>query len=251
MKVIVNDLALQYTDEGDGLVILMLHGWKESLHAFDAYVSPLSKSYRVVRLDLPGFGGSEMPKTTWSLDDYVWIVALFIAKLELDVEILVGHSMGGRIALKGVANNSLRPAGLVVIATACLARQRTLRNKMLTIVAKVGKAVSTVPPFSWYRPRLRRALYDAVGSDYFAAGSLKNTYLQIIREDLRDAASKVTVPTLIIWGRDDTITPVGEGEMLRDCIKGSELYVIDHAGHDVPMEKPHEVLKLVLDNDAL
>ena len=74
MKVIVNNLATEFEDEGTGPVLLFLHGWKDSLKTFAPLVPGLASDYRVVRLDLPGFGGSEMPSRPWSVSDYVAFV---------------------------------------------------------------------------------------------------------------------------------------------------------------------------------
>ena len=80
MKIIVQNLATEYRDEGSGKTLIFLHGWQSNLHTFDNLASPLKNYYRVVRLDLPGFGGSEMPKETWDLNKYILFVCDFIQK---------------------------------------------------------------------------------------------------------------------------------------------------------------------------
>src|ERR1043166_6772182 len=100
MKVIVKGIATEYRDEGSGPIILMLHGWGDSLHSFDMLAQRLDPDCRILRLDLPGFGQSETPRGAWTLADYAEFVKAFCEKIGLVPDFLVGHSMGGRIIIK-------------------------------------------------------------------------------------------------------------------------------------------------------
>ena len=241
MKTIVQSLAIEYQDEGNGPVILMLHGWKDTLHTFDAIVTDLCHSHRVVRIDLPGFGGSEMPIGVWSIEAYVRFVREFIQKLHLDVDTFVGHSFGGRIAIRGTGEGVFQSRRLILIAAAGLAHRRMFRNKVLSGLAKVGKLLTLIPPFSFWRNELRRTLYTSIGSDYFNAGALKDTFVKVVSEDLSSFAEKITVPTLIIWGENDSTTPAEQAERIHSLVRGSKLTVINHAGHFLHQERPEEV----------
>lgn len=245
MKIIVHGLATEYSDEGSGMVALFLHGWQDSLHTFDALVPPLSSSHRIVRLDLPGFGKSERPKEAWGLDEYVRFVDDFTKKLNLDVDTLVGHSFGGRIIIKGAAAQIFRPRKIVLIGSAGIAKRNTSRNFFLNIVAKIGKAVTAVPPFSFWREKIRKRFYRGIGSDYASAGALAETFLKTISEDLSENARKITAPALLIWGTNDTETPLADGERLLRLIPYAKLAVVKETGHFVHREKPQEVAKLI------
>lgn len=238
-------MAAQYEDEGAGPVLLLLHGWKDTRRTFDALALMLSADFRVIRLDLPGFGGSESPRMAWTLDDYVRFVNDFTAKVGVTPRAVIGHSFGGRIAIKGVSEGVLKPEKIVLIDSAGIARRRTLRNAAFALLAKIGKAMTLVPPFSFWRDALRRVLYERLGSDYFAAGSLRETFLNTIREDLSDAAERITTPTLLIWGSADRATPLADGERLSRLIRGSTLKVIPGAGHFVHREEPAQVAALI------
>lgn len=244
MKAIIDDLAVEYKDEGDGPVLLLLHGWKDDMRTFNPLVGPLS-GFRIVRVDLPGFGGSEAPKDAWHLEDYVRFVNAFLQKFGLHPDTLVGHSMGGRVIIKGVSEGKLTARKIVLISSAGIAKRRTVRNSVLTILAKIGKAITFIPPFSFWRQTLRRKLYESIGSDYFGAGSLKGTFLNIIAEDLTEAAPKIKIPTLLIWGRNDNYTPLSDGERLSQLIPNMKFTVIDGAGHFVHQEQPKEVARLI------
>ncbi len=227
--------------------MLFLHGWRDDLHTFDALVPFLSSERRIIRLDLPGFGKSEAPKETWNLGDYVKFVKDFTQKIDVEVETLVGHSFGGRIAIKGEATKTFRAQKIILIGSAGVAKSRTFRNSLLKFLAKFGGLIMYIPPLIFWRERLRKNIYSFIGSDYLSAGALKEMFLNIISEDLGASAKKITTPTLLIWGESDTETPLSDGKKLFQLIGGSRLEVINGAGHFVHIEKPEQVAKLVLE----
>ncbi len=240
MKTIIKNLATEFEDDGSGPVILMLHGWKDSLGTFDELV-PLLPGHRIIRLDMPGFGGSDAPPSAWGVGEYSEFVKAFTEKLSISPEVIVGHSFGGRVAIKGVGSGVLKPKKLVLIAAAGLARRNTLKNHILAGFAKAGRAVTSIPPLSFWQNALRRKLYGALGSDYFAAGSLKEIFKKVVSEDLSEYAAKIAIPTLLIWGRDDASTPLSQAERIHELIECSQLDVVMNAGHFVHKEKPANV----------
>ncbi|MEK7102887.1 MAG: alpha/beta hydrolase, partial [Patescibacteria group bacterium] len=193
----------------------------------------------------PGFGNTEITKQPWTLDDYITFVVDFIQKLNLDVEVLVGHSFGGRIAIKGLATKQLHPKKCILIAAAGIAKKQTGRNVMLSGVAKIGKVITSLPILRAQQHALRKKLYQSIGSDYFAAGSLKETFLNVVKDDLSGYAQQLSLPTLLIWGTDDDQTPLHDGKRLADMIAGSEFKILDHTGHFVHREKAQEVAQLI------
>ena len=244
METIVDNLYVRYTEEGAGPAVLMLHGWADTMHTFDTIAHEL-QGYRIVRLDLPGFGASERPKETWGVEEYARFILAFCKKLECEPDVLVGHSFGGRIIIKGVGEGLLQPEKVILIASAGIAKEKTWRNDVLRVVARLGKAATSVPPLSSARQKIRRKLYAMIGSDYFASGSMRDVFLKVISEDLLQYACKINVPTLLIWGRDDASTSLESGEKIHAAIAGSQLKIIDDAGHFVHQEKWQEVARLI------
>lgn len=238
-------MAIEYRDEGSGPVVLLLHGWRDSLHTFDLLALLLSPSHRALRLNLPGFGESEAPRTAWHIDDYAGFVAEFIKKLDINVDVLIGHSLGGRIALKGIASKTLDAQKVVLIASAGIAQRNTFRILFFRALAKIGRLVTAIPPFTFFREALRRRLYRGLGSDYLSAGPLKETFLNIINEDLSAHAKAITKPVLLIWGSEDAETPLRDGQRLATLIPGAAFEIIPGAGHFVHQEKPGEVVGLI------
>lgn len=240
MNVIVDSLAVHYLDEGKGPAVLMLHGWKNDATSFDPLI-PYLKGFRVIRPDLPGFGKSELPREAWDVARYARFVRAFIEKLGVPVKIVIGHSLGGRITLKGVGNSLWSPERIVLIASAGVSPRKTIRLLLIRAVAKVGKAMTAIPPFRSFRVKLRDAAYGRIGSDYYRAGPLAQTYANVVREDLSEFARKIAIPTLLIWGDRDDATPVADGRRLAKLVRGSRLEVFPGAGHFVHQERSKEV----------
>ena len=243
MKTIVNNLAVEYLDEGSGPHILMLHGWGNTMRYLDTLCNEL-KDCRVVRLDLPGFGDSEKAPAPWNVEDYARFIEKFCEKLQIKPRAMFGHSFGGRILTKGVGEGILHPEKIILAASAGVADRKTKRNMLYASIAKIGRYV--LAPFSekLYQ-RARHALYNMTGSDYLTTGKMSETFLKVIREDLSPCATKIATPTLLIWGADDAVTPLSEGKKLNELIRNSVLHVIAGAAHFVYRDNPKEVARLI------
>lgn len=239
MKAVVQDLVVEYTEEGEGPMMLMLHGWGNTMHYFQELNRELP-GFRKVMLNLPGFGGSERPRTPWTVEMYARFVKDFCSKLDIQPDILVGHSFGGRIITKGIARNILSAEKLVLVGSAGVARRKTVRNLLYAAFAKIGRVVLYPFPSSVY-DKMRALIYAKSGSDYLTMRDMSDTFLLMIREDLSADASQIHTPTLLVWGEGDVVTPVSEGKRLNRLIQDSKLVVIPGAGHFVHREKPVEV----------
>jgi pimeloyl-ACP methyl ester carboxylesterase len=245
MQIIVDGIATEYRDEGSGLAVLLLHGWQDNLHTFDALTTFLSKNHRVVRLDLPGFGNTEKPSAVWHLDDYVEFVVKFTKKVGFDPECIAGHSFGGRITIKGIATGIIQTKKIVLIASAGIAEPRNTRSFVIKILTKIGSAIMWIPPLIFWRKEMRSKLYSYLGSDYLSAGNMKGIYLNVIKKDLSSSATKIHNPTLLIWGDHDAATPLKEGVRLSQLIQGSTLKIIEGSGHFVHQEQPQKVAEYI------
>jgi pimeloyl-ACP methyl ester carboxylesterase len=182
-----------------------------------------------------------MPPNEWNLDDYVEFVAEFVGKLNIAVDAVVGHSFGGRIIIKGVASENIRTEKIVLIASAGVAERHTVRRSAIKSATKLGSAIAWLPPFIFFRRQLRSKLYESIGSDYLRAGSMKNIYLNIIKEDLSSSARQIKCPALLIWGDRDATTPMREGLRFSKLIEKSTLKVIEGAGHFVHQQQARKV----------
>ncbi|HSX35733.1 MAG TPA: alpha/beta hydrolase [Patescibacteria group bacterium] len=242
MQVVVDSLLTSYAAQGKGKTLLLLHGWGDSARGLAALQAQLAKRYRVIALDVPGFGGSQAPNGVWGLTDYAEFTAHFLAKIDkTDVHAVVGHSNGGAIAICGVSSGQLKPAKLVLLASAGIRGEYVGRMKALRYLTKAGKAL-TIPLPKSVKQQLRKKVYQTVGSDMLVAEHLQETFKKVVGDDVRVEAAKIAVPTLLIYGDQDQATPLWYGEAFHQAITGSTLRVLNGAGHFVHVDRLAEVV---------
>lgn len=245
MQVVVDEILTNYAIEGSGNNILMLHGWGDSLITFNILAKNLSTKYRVIRLDLPGFGGSETPKEVYDLEKYALFVSNFLDKIDnKDVYAVIGHSNGGAIAIKAVSESTIKPKKLILIASSGVRSTYSGRKKVLRLAAKTAKFPTKLLPKK-SQDKLKKKAYGAIGSDLFVAENLQETFKKVISEDIVEQAKNIKVPTLLIYGDSDTATPPNYGEMFEKQINNSKLEIISGAGHFVHQTNNREVETII------
>lgn len=243
MQIIVDSIPTRYIRQGKGRTVVVLHGWADSSAGLHGLCAALAEDFDVIAVDLPGFGGTASPASAWGLDDYAGFVRAFLNKVGVkEVWALIGHSNGGAMAVRGIANGMLDTERLVLLASAGVRNVYKGRNRALRIIAKTGKLV-TMPLPRTVRQRLRRKVYKTVGSDMLVAEHMQETFKRVVTDDVREDAASLRVPTLLIYGEDDESTPVWYGEQFHELIDGSTLEILPGAGHFVHLDRPREVMR--------
>jgi len=249
MNAVVDGLMTSYTDLGEGKIVLFLHGWGSNEAVFQDVRELLSKKYRCVSLNLPGFGLTDEPPKPWSVQNYTDFVKQFLAKLKIkDTYAIVGHSFGGRIMLKGLVDHQLSARKLIFLDTAGVKNRATPRSLLFMMIAKIGKAVFSLPGLNKSQNKMRNRLYGAAGAkDFVNAGSdiMKETFKKAISEDLKDNIAKITQDSLVIWGSDDQETPISNLEYYKQN-PHMKIHVLD-GGHYIFLDQPERVNKLIGD----
>lgn len=247
--VIVDGLDISYDVLGSNKPILMIHGWGSNSLTYADLAKKVSASHKVILIDLPGFGSSQTPSVAWDLKKYAEFLEKFLKKIGVDnLYGLIGHSLGGRIAIYAQSHGKLNSDRLILLASHGIASQRDPRVLAFKILSKTGKAVSQILPKS-KRESLKRNLYQKAGStDYLnTSPAMKGTFLNIIKQDLKADAKNIPTKTLLIYGSKDDMTPVKFGELFDKAIPDSKLKIIPEAGHYVHLDYPQEVTKLTED----
>lgn len=246
-QVVVNSLLTTYEDEGTGKpAIIFLHGWGGGRYSLKPLWSKLSAHHRVLSLDFPGFGSSQTPPQDWTVSNFSSHVSIFLEKVGVeDNYVLIGHSFGGRVILSGVGGGQLKPTKIVLIDAAGVA-DRPRSNVGYAAMAKAGKGLLSLPGLKGLQVTARKKLYKSIGNtDYLEAGSMQKVFTNTISEDLSPQAAKVSASTLLIWGENDTETPLSEGKKLAELISRSKLKVLPGLGHFPFDEDASAVLGLV------
>ena len=243
MQVIVDGLLTTYERSGKGKTVVLLHGWGDRALGLRILSGGLSIDYDIVVPDLPGFGGTQAPPEPWGLDEYVKFVALFLRKIGIDdVYAFLGHSNGGGILIRGIGDGILQAERLIVLSSAGIRGEYKGRIRLLRYGVKAGKLLASTLPDSVQR-KLRKKVYATVGSDMLVAEHLQETFKKVVGEDVRADAPHIDIPTLLIYGENDTATPVRYGEWFRELIPNATLQVLPGAGHFVHIDRPLDVVQ--------
>ena len=224
-QVIVNDLAIKYLDEGTGQSLLLVHGWRDKKETFDSLTKHLSKNYRCICVDLPNFGASQDSENTVTIEQYAKFLQAFISKLELNDYIVLGHSMGGQIAIYGTGTKIVSPNALVLVASAGVRSNARIAKQVLKFTSKIIR--NFVPN------KLKNKLYKKVGSDYSTQLSPvhKKIIANVLQHDVQQIASQITVPALLVYGQKDVHTPISMGQALHRSMPTSKLVVLPDQDH--------------------
>ena len=210
--------------------IVMLHGWGSNLKLVWPLAENLAeKGYRVYVPDMPGFGETALPPETWTVHDYAsWVLAYMEAN-NIQQAHLFGHSFGGRLSIVLSAEHPERFTKVVLCDAAGVKPATPWYRQLPVVLYKLVEGVLGDIPLV---QRLRDKYRASVGSaDYLQAGELKDTFLAVIAEDLLPFAPKITQPTLLVWGSNDTDTPLWQAKQLETAIPDAGLVVFPGAGH--------------------
>ena len=253
MEAIINGIKTNYQVFGEGKPFLILHGWGSNLERWVPVAEQISKGtpgapgpFRVVVPDLPGFGKSDALPIPWNTNKYIDWLERFVKEIGLGEFYLLGHSFGGALASKMAVKHVQDVRELFLVSAACV-RRKTAPKTFSRIISKVVKLFYFLPYYAFFR----KAVYKFIirKSDYvYVEGIMKQTYLNVIGEDLSFHLPFIKVPTIIIWGDKDEFTPMADGYFIEKQIKNSKIIVIPGAGHDLNRKQPEILAEKVLQN---
>jgi len=244
-NVIIGNLNIRYY-QSDSFnkekALIFLHGWQSEALIFK---SLFDKAGSFIALDLPGFGQSSFPGDDWDVSKYADFLHDFLEKLEIKNPMLVGHSFGGRIIIKYNANYLWVKKNILISSAGIQSKSKKLT--LYKIGAKIFKIVFSLPILNFFRERIRKKFYKAIDSeDYINAGKLQKIYQKIISEDLSSDMRKIKTDTILIWGENDTETPIENGKKSNNLISGSKLFIIEKAGHYSFLDQPEKFNEIFL-----
>ncbi len=231
----VNGLNINYEQKGSGDLVVLLHGWGANITLFANLIELLSKKYTVVAMDMPGFGKSDEPPTAWCVDDYVQFVVDFLADYAANKIVFLGHSFGGRVTIKMCSRTDLpfKIEKTILVDSAGILPPKSNKKSLRTYYYKAGKAVLSNGLVKKVFPDALENFRKKMGSADYAAASplMRQVLVKVVNEDLEPLLPNIKCPTLLVWGVNDTATPLSDGEKMEKLIPDAGLVKFENAGH--------------------
>jgi triacylglycerol lipase len=241
--------SIHYFDMGAGPVVVLLHGLGSRKEDWLPVLEPMAQKYRLLVPDQIGFGRSDKPLLDYSIQTYVDFLNEFLRQLKVEKASLVGESLGGWIAGLYVAEigggaHMIPVEKLVLVDAAGLKQDKPIPDlNPSSLAAMRGLMEAVFYDTSWLNEdALRKTFTDklAAHDGYTVRSLLGNPALGTERLD--DRLASIKVPTLVAWGKQDKLLPIGAGERYAGGIAGAKMVSFEKCGHVPPIEKTEEFL---------
>ena len=256
----VDGVRVRYVRRGSGPPVVLLHGIASSIYSWAAVIPPLATGHDVIALDLPGFGGSDIP-SVHSADQYPRVLRGFLDGLGLTRVTLVGHSLGGAVASAFAASEPGRVERLVLVDSAGFNLSPADRPWLLRALGWPG-AAALVDVLPLRRPLVAMGLRQVFHDDARVTPERVEEYLgPLVRPDatrfmarllaiqrplgLPEAIGRIRAPTLVVWCEQDEWVPLEHADRFVAAIPGARKAVIGGCGHMPQEERPTELLALL------
>ena len=232
----IKDVDINYTDSGSNeKAVVLLHGWGQNI----AMMKPIGdrlKNNRVIIIDLPGFGESEEPKDIWSIYDYADCVHELLKSLKVENPILIGHSFGGKISL--VYASKYKVDKLILFGSPF---KKVI--KKLSVKTRILKSLKKIPVLN----KLEGFAKKHIGSrDYKSASeTLRKILVEHVNLDITEEVKKITCPTLIVWGTNDSEVPISDAYELEKLISDAGVVEYEGCTHYAYLERLEQTIKVI------
>ena len=234
----INDVDINYIDYGNKKkdTILLLHGWGQNIEMMKGIGDKFADSYRIVIVDLPGYGSSSEPIYPWHVEDYALCIKKLIDNLKIKKLIIIGHSFGGKIGL-------LYSSMFEVEKLICLASPYKVKKKKENLKLRLLKIAKKIPLLN----KLEGFAKKHIGStDYKNASEMMRKILvNTVNTDITENVKKIKCPTLLIWGTLDTAAEIENAYELEKLINNCGVVVYDGCTHYAYLERFDQTIRVL------
>jgi 3-oxoadipate enol-lactonase len=255
-KIPVRDIEIHYQEKGSGFPLVLIHGLNGDLTAWGLVMPELAKHYRTVALDVRGHGHSGKPDQPYSIQQFSDDLQEFLQRLQVPKAHILGLSMGGAITLQFALDHPEKVRSLVLVSTFSY-----IDEKACQAFCRLRKSLQS----DGYPAFFDEVVKLAFTPQYIAANpgpiaELKEKRIKInspvaigratdacLAFHLKEEISKIALPTLIVSGKEDIFTPIHLAEQMHHSIRGSEWKILEDAGHNLHVEKPSQMVQVVLE----
>lgn len=266
----IGDINTRYWGAGEQSFspIILLHGLGAYVETWAANIAALAKYHRVYALDLVGFGRSDKPDVPYSALYLAEFVHQFMLTLQIGSAVLIGHSMGGAVALHLAQSHPARVMALVLVNNAGLGREVTSALRLASLPV-IGELLTRPNRQNAERMLREQIFYDperipedlpAINYEMSTLPGAQKTFLKTLRSmiclgvarpgfvnAIAGALGKIKAPVLILWGEQDRVIPVQRAYATAIRMPNATLRIIESCGHAPHQERPPEFNEMVLD----
>lgn len=241
----IKGIKLNYRQVGNGDPMIIMHGWGCDSGAMAMFERVGAEHHTVYNLDLPGFGKSQEPSTPWTVEDYTRMLEAFVEAQGISAPILLGHSFGGRVAILYASRNEV--SKLILVDAAGVKPRRSLSYYIKVYSFKLARRIYPLIVGKEKAGKKIEAMRSKRGSDDYKSSSpvMRQVLVKAVNSDLKHVMPSITAPTLLIWGEEDTATPMRDARIMNKLIANSRLVSFAGAGHFSFVDNPYQVTAAV------
>lgn len=231
MKILVDNININYEVHGEGKDVIVLHGWGADIRAIKPVADALAGKFRVWLIDLPGFGQSDLPPEDWDVYSYADFVKKFADILGIINPILIGHSFGGRLSIILAAKKLINPPKIILVDSAGIKPRHGIDYYCKVYTYKLMKRIAAL------MGKLSKPLEEKIkgkfgSSDYKNANPLMRAVMvRVVNEDLTYLLKDISCPTLLFWGEKDDATPLSDAKKMEKLIPDAGIVTATGCGH--------------------
>ncbi len=230
-------IDLHYRVSGSGPALILMHGWGCNVNTVASIERTAATTHTVYNIDLPGFGESSEPVAVWGVEEYTLMLEDFTSKLDIKRPSLIGHSFGGRISILYGSRNDVDK--IILVDAAGVKPRRKAKYYIKVYSFKTAKAVVNALLPRKRAEKLIEHMRGGGSSDYAQASPRMRAILsKCVNEDLKHVMPAIKAPTLLIWGENDTATPLRDAKTIERLIPNAALVSFPGCGHYSFLDNP-------------
>lgn len=237
----IDGVKLHYLDSGEQDLppVIIMHGWGCNVDTVASIADLFKGKMRILNVDLPGHGKSTEPPAVWGVEDFTSMMEKFIKELGLRNPSLIGHSFGGRISILLSSRNSDIDK-VVLVDAAGIKPKRGFSYYRKVYSFKAMKQLLTLLLGKEKGMKKVEEMRAKKGSSDYRNSSprMRAVMSRCINEDLKYAMPSIKAPTLLIWGEEDTATPLSDAKIMKSLIPDAGLVSFPGCGHYSFLDNP-------------
>lgn len=233
-----NGNTLRYRVTGTGAPLILMHGWGCNRNTVASIERVAAETNTVYNVDFPGFGDSPEPGSVWGVEEYTALIEELARVEKIEKPILIGHSFGGRVGILMASRNPV--SKLILVDAAGVKPRRSLKYYLKVYSYKtLRKVLTTVLGRERGMKMVVKVRGKSGSADYNnASPRMRGILSKVVNEDLRSVMPSITAPTLLIWGDNDTATPLSDAKTMERLIPDAGLVSFPGCGHYSFLDNP-------------